>query len=641
MNTGNINVLSKLKAYILDKLQDNIMLNAFRIAINGSLTQFNMIDGIVDEYEDESGIAGQETVLLLHLNGSDQAVSTIDESDSSHIITFNGTAQLDTTIKKIGTASLLLDGNSDYLTIPDSDDFNFGSTDFTIESWIYLNSSTGFQHIFSAKNAIDGSVDLIQFGLDSTGQYLRAVITKSSSQEFNYTGNISISQSTWTHVAMVRNGDTITFYVDGVNSGSSTLTTNYVMPNTASDPEIGRDSKTAGAVFFDGQIDEYRISKGIARWTSGFTPPSSEHNINNETHNISYNSSDDYYEPTKDSLTTSPYAHYKMNDNLATTTVIDTGTGANNGVGNVNTSNYSVTGKINEAFEFNGTSEYINLDALEADIDSDTTGTISLWIKSANTSTGQTVFGLADTSIAWYFRINVYTGGALQVILRPPSATDWRHTTTSVITTGIWYHIVVVQDGVSPKIYLNGSDITALDVTTDTTTWFAVNEVNFDNARLGCENQGAGNNSFFNGQIDDFRYYKNKALTSSEVLAIYNLGTGTEDDKPSTPKNMTLISDSFTAEAEADTSRIVLLEEDVDSITLNTDLKAYASRDGGSSWVQGTISDEGDYDSSKQILVADFDLTQSGIGTGTDMKYKLESLNNKDLKIHGTSLNWD
>jgi len=45
MNTGNINVLSKLKAYILDKLQDNIMLNAFRIAINGSLTQFNMIDG--------------------------------------------------------------------------------------------------------------------------------------------------------------------------------------------------------------------------------------------------------------------------------------------------------------------------------------------------------------------------------------------------------------------------------------------------------------------------------------------------------------------------------------------------------------------------------------------------------------------
>ena len=134
MNTGNLNVLSKLSAYIIDKLQDNIMLNAFRIAINGSLTQFNMIDGIVDEYEDESGIdtvnsvnesydstddyysplsrlpsseysSDANTQLLLHCNGTDTSTTFIDSGNTGHTVTANGNAQLDTAQKKFGTAS--------------------------------------------------------------------------------------------------------------------------------------------------------------------------------------------------------------------------------------------------------------------------------------------------------------------------------------------------------------------------------------------------------------------------------------------------------------------------------------------------------------------------------------------------------
>lgn len=104
---------------------------------------------------------------------------------------------------------------------------------------------------------------------------------------------------------------------------------------------------------------------------------------------------------------------------------------------------------------------------------------------------------------------------------------------------------------------------------------------------------------------------------------------------------MALISDTFTAEAQPDSGRIVLLEEDVDTITLNTDLKAYASRDGGSSWVEGTLADEGDYDTSKRILVADFDFTASGVGTGTSMEYKLVTANNKDLRLYASGLTWN
>lgn len=103
--------------------------------------------------------------------------------------------------------------------------------------------------------------------------------------------------------------------------------------------------------------------------------------------------------------------------------------------------------------------------------------------------------------------------------------------------------------------------------------------------------------------------------------------------------NMTLISQSTTAEAEPDNSRIVLFEEDVDAITINTDLKAYVSRDGGTTYTQTTLSDEGDYASSKRILTGSVDI--SGQPAGTSMKWKVTTHNNKNLKLHGVGELWN
>jgi hypothetical protein len=100
---------------------------------------------------------------------------------------------------------------------------------------------------------------------------------------------------------------------------------------------------------------------------------------------------------------------------------------------------------------------------------------------------------------------------------------------------------------------------------------------------------------------------------------------------------MTLISNAITAEVAPTSSRIVLLEEDVDSITLNTDLKAYVSRD-GTNYTQITLTDEGDFATSKKILVGEVNFTSA---SGTSIKYKIETLNNKNLKIHGTGVLWE
>lgn len=102
----------------------------------------------------------------------------------------------------------------------------------------------------------------------------------------------------------------------------------------------------------------------------------------------------------------------------------------------------------------------------------------------------------------------------------------------------------------------------------------------------------------------------------------------------------TLISENQTAVSEPDEARIVVLMEEVSAITLNTDLKAWASKDDGITWAQVTLEDVGDYGDSIKILYGEVDLTQSGIGSGTDIVYKLTTHNSKNCKIHGTSPAW-
>lgn len=103
--------------------------------------------------------------------------------------------------------------------------------------------------------------------------------------------------------------------------------------------------------------------------------------------------------------------------------------------------------------------------------------------------------------------------------------------------------------------------------------------------------------------------------------------------------NMTLVSADFTAEAQPDTARVVIREQDVDSVTINTDLTVEVSRDGGTTWTAGTLVDEGDYASGVRILAVN-GIDISAQPSGTTMKYRIKSLNNKDLKIHGVSLSW-
>jgi len=106
--------------------------------------------------------------------------------------------------------------------------------------------------------------------------------------------------------------------------------------------------------------------------------------------------------------------------------------------------------------------------------------------------------------------------------------------------------------------------------------------------------------------------------------------------------NMTLQSNAFTAQAVPTTARIVLDEHtSTGSATLNTDIKAYASRDNGTTYTQITLANQGTIETNHRLLSGSVDI--SGQPSGTSVKYKIETLNQSDSKItrlHSTSMAW-
>lgn len=180
-------------------------------------------------------------------------------------MTANGDVQVDTAQSKFGGASSLFDGSGDYISTSDDTDWDFTTTDATIDFWIRVNvmppSSTDGLISQQAINA-DGNWMIYLY---STGSF--AVGRQGINEIQSATG--LITTGTWYHIAIVRINSTSTtkIFLDGVEKGSATT---GVWNNSTQELKIGRNSDGD----FDGWIDEIRISN-VARWTANFTPPTS------------------------------------------------------------------------------------------------------------------------------------------------------------------------------------------------------------------------------------------------------------------------------------------------------------------------------------------------------------------------------
>ena len=103
--------------------------------------------------------------------------------------------------------------------------------------------------------------------------------------------------------------------------------------------------------------------------------------------------------------------------------------------------------------------------------------------------------------------------------------------------------------------------------------------------------------------------------------------------------DLTVQANSQTASAQPTEAHLVVFQEDVAAATENTDFKGWASRDGGTTWTQVTLTDQGAGFGSQRILDGRADI--SGQPAGTSMKWRVTTHNAKEQRIHGVGLEWD
>jgi hypothetical protein len=167
------------------------------------------------------------------------------------------------------TGSVEFDGTGDYLSLDDSDDFNIGSGDFTIEFWVNPGRTTR-QTLFTQINSSGTNASSSFYTeINSSGQWRFAIASGSTLYEIN-AGTVTANE--WTYLAYVRNGNTTTLYVNGVSVGTSDVT--GVTANNSS--EVVSIGRYPGGLNFAGFISNLRVVKGTALYTADFIPPTRE-----------------------------------------------------------------------------------------------------------------------------------------------------------------------------------------------------------------------------------------------------------------------------------------------------------------------------------------------------------------------------
>lgn len=180
------------------------------------------------------------------------------------VIYANGNAKISTTQSKFGGSSLYLDGTADFLNVVTQPDFNFGSGDFTIELWVYRVGNPGTLQVL---------VDM----RESTPAF-SPVLYLSTNNQISYVVNgatvitgATIQPTTWTHIALVKHNNVTKIYFDGNQTGAS-----YADTNTYIQGPVRIGARFDASTGFNGYIDDVRITKGVAKYTSSpFQVPSS------------------------------------------------------------------------------------------------------------------------------------------------------------------------------------------------------------------------------------------------------------------------------------------------------------------------------------------------------------------------------
>ena len=226
------------------------------------IRQFKLTGGTLGDLE------FRRVKLLLPLNGSNGATSASDSSNDNRTITFSGSnANISTAQSKFGGSSLYIGGDGSKIEIG-ADGLN-ATGDFTFECWIYdtsvdnypqlaINSSNNGLFLYLGNGATSGSNKVLR-------HWNGGSVTNFSTE---------LPQNQWYHFALVRSGSTIKLYIDGTADSTTRSDSGTYLMGQTSTLTIGADGSGND---FRGYINDLRITNGLARYTTNFTPPTSAH----------------------------------------------------------------------------------------------------------------------------------------------------------------------------------------------------------------------------------------------------------------------------------------------------------------------------------------------------------------------------
>lgn len=458
---------------------DNVNFDFTKAEEDASDIRFTTDDGeTLLKFERESHIlegAGIDsfTKLMLHMNGTDTSTTFTDDSLSPHSPTAVGNAQIDIDQSKFGSSSGLFDGSGDYVSVPDSTDWDFGNGDFTIDFWTRFSDVSGNQGWCGRQTS---GTSYFYFAKEGSSIRFRDY---NSGNIINLSLSWSPSADTWYHIAAVRSGSTITIYVDGVSIGSAGVGATSFLDR--SDPLfIGSSFDTA--YHLNGWMDEFRWSKGIARWTSNFSVPTAEYgstitggsanywvkvpSISNSVDTDIYlyygNSSASDNEDANNTWNSnySSVLHLKEVADGTADEYIDSTSNDNDGQGGGGTASQVPTSSdslIYKGADLDGSDDYI-LIGDDASL-RPTNISLSCWIKLDSLPGAKvSICAFRRTAIAPAYGLELLNDDTINFFVFT-SSSDYKDVQSSTaLSSGVWYNLVGTWDGTTAKIYINGSD---------------------------------------------------------------------------------------------------------------------------------------------------------------------------------------
>ena len=212
------------------------------------------------------------TNLLLNFNSGG-----IIDSTSRNVLECVGDAKIVTSTRKYGTGSMYFDGTGDYLTSSATPNLDMGAGDWTVEGWVYVvTRNSNYPLIISNNNGgfTAGALALTVSNADNASYNDRFVL---AAYDLGGTrllvANTTNNFNTWYHFAVVRNGTNLTIYRNGISLATTTISAAFTFDWGKLGLRIGGGNWDGINGTYNGYIDDLRITKGYARYTANFTPP--------------------------------------------------------------------------------------------------------------------------------------------------------------------------------------------------------------------------------------------------------------------------------------------------------------------------------------------------------------------------------